>query len=263
MKLSNEKGIPWEGRKQNNNDKTPLDFTEIQEKSLFIGVSIGSSYQNETDCAVLLYKDRTNWKLKTNENEDAFEFLNNNIKFFSKNRYKNTDSTFLKEYLIFTIGACLSPPIKPEYSIRDVDVERNNGNKIKQRWESESYHKISDWLNHFPISGASKRVYLETCPLCNFPFEIKETRTIEKETAFLVQAFKIINEVPVPIFKIHGWNEDHFKNEYFRNAFVSMLVSIAYTRWKSIDKSGKHDFLKIIAEHDGLYWLLDHEALNH
>ena len=56
-------------------------------------------------------------------------------------------------------------------------------------------------------------------------------------------------------------NEEHFKNEYFRNAFVSMLVSIAYARWKSIDKSGKHDYLKIIADHDGLYWLLDHESL--
>lgn len=262
MKLTNEKGIPWGGRKQNNKDLTPLDFNEIQERSLFIGVNIGSSYHNETDCAVLLYKDRTNWKLKTNENEDAFEFLCNNIKFFSKNRYKNVDSTFLKEYLIFTIGACLSSPIKPEYYIRDVDIERNNGNKINQRWESESYHKMSDWLNHFPISGASKRVYLETCPLSNFPFDIKETRATEKEKAFLVKTFKIINEVPVSILSIQGWNEDHFKNEYFRNAFVSMLVSIAYTRWKSIDTSGKHDFLKIMADHDGLYWLLDHESLN-
>lgn len=263
MKLTNEIGIPWGGRKQNNKEITPLDFTEIQERSLFIGVNIGSSYHNETDCAVLLYKDRTNWKLKTNENEDAFEFLYNNINFFSKNRYKNAESTFLKEYLIFTIGACLSSPIKPEYYIRDVDVERNNGNKINQRWESESYHKMSDWLNHFPISGASKRVYLETCPQRNFPFDIKETRATEKEKSFLVDALKKINEVPGSILNIQGWNEEHFKKEYFRNAFVSMLVSIAYTRWKSIDKSGKYDFLEIIADHDGLYWLLDQESLNH
>lgn len=262
MKLTNEKGIPWGGRKQNSKDMSPLDFTEIQELSLFIGVNIGSSYHNETDCVVLLYKDRTNWKLKTNENEDAFEFLFNTINFFSKNRYKNAESTFLKEYLIFTIGACLSSPIKPEYSIRDVDVERNNGNKINQRWASESYHKISDWLNRFPISGASKRVYLETFPLSNFPFDIKETRATEKEKSFLVDAFKKINGVPGSILNIQGWNEEHFKDENFRNAFVSMLVSIAYTRWKSIDKSGKHDFLKIIADHDGLYWLLDHESLN-
>ncbi|MFB3169362.1 hypothetical protein P5G62_019825 [Neobacillus sp. 179-C4.2 HS] len=262
MKLTNEKGIPWGVRKQNNTNITPLDFTEIQELSLFIGVNIGSSYHNETDCAVLLYKDRTNWKLKTNENEDAFEFLYNNINFFSKNRYKNAESTFLKEYLIFTIGACLSSPIKPEYTIRDVDVERNNGNKIDQRWESESYHKMSDWLNRFPISGASKRVYLETFPLSNFPFDIKETRATEIEKSFLVDAFKKINEVPGSILNIQGWNEEHFKDENFRNAFVSMLVSIAYTRWKSIDKSGRHDFLKIIADHDGLYWLLDHESLN-
>ncbi|WP_045520265.1 hypothetical protein [Neobacillus niacini] len=263
MKLTNEIGIPLGGRKQNNKEITPLDFTEIQERSLFIGVNIGSSYHNETDCAVLLYKDRTNWKLKTNENEDAFEFLYNNINFFSKNRYKNAESTFLKEYLIFTIGACLSSPIKPEYYIRDVDVERNNGNKINQRWESESYHKMSDWLNHFPISGASKRVYLETCPQRNFPFDIKETRATEKEKSFLVDALKKINEVPGSILNIQGWNEEHFKKEYFRNAFVSMLVSIAYTRWKSIDKSGKYDFLEIIADHDGLYWLLDQESLNH
>jgi hypothetical protein len=262
LKLTNEKGIPWGVRKQNNTNITPLDFTEIQELSLFIGVNIGSSYHNETDCAVLLYKDRTNWKLKTNENEDAFEFLYNNINFFSKNRYKNAESTFLKEYLIFTIGACLSSPIKPEYTIRDVDVERNNGNKIDQRWESESYHKMSDWLNRFPISGASKRVYLETFPLSNFPFDIKETRATEIEKSFLVDAFKKINEVPGSILNIQGWNEEHFKDENFRNAFVSMLVSIAYTRWKSIDKSGRHDFLKIIADHDGLYWLLDHESLN-
>jgi hypothetical protein len=262
LKLTNEKGIPWGVRNQNNTNITPLDFTEIQELSLFIGVNIGSSYHNETDCAVLLYKDRTNWKLKTNENEDAFEFLYNNINFFSKNRYKNAESTFLKEYLIFTIGACLSSPIKPEYTIRDVDVERNNGNKIDQRWESESYHKMSDWLNRFPISGASKRVYLETFPLSNFPFDIKETRATEIEKSFLVDAFKKINEVPGSILNIQGWNEEHFKDENFRNAFVSMLVSIAYTRWKSIDKSGRHDFLKIIADHDGLYWLLDHESLN-
>jgi hypothetical protein len=262
LKLTNEKGIPWGVRKQNNTNITPLNFTEIQELSLFIGVNIGSSYHNETDCAVLLYKDRTNWKLKTNENEDAFEFLYNNINFFSKNRYKNAESTFLKEYLIFTIGACLSSPIKPEYTIRDVDVERNNGNKIDQRWESESYHKMSDWLNRFPISGASKRVYLETFPLSNFPFDIKETRATEIEKSFLVDAFKKINEVPGSILNIQGWNEEHFKDENFRNAFVSMLVSIAYTRWKSIDKSGRHDFLKIIADHDGLYWLLDHESLN-
>jgi hypothetical protein len=262
LKLTNEKGIPWGVRKQNNTNITPLDFTEIQELSLFIGVNIGSSYHNETDCAVLLYKDRTNWKLKTNENEDAFEFLYNNINFFSKNRYKNAESTFLKEYLIFTIGACLSSPIKPEYTIRDVDVERNNGNKINQRWESESYHKMSDWLNHFPISGASKRVYLETFPLSNFPLDIKETRATEIEKSFLVDAFKKISEVPGSILNIQGWNEEHFKDEYFRNAFASMLVSIAYTRWKSIDKSGRHDFLKIIADHDGLYWLLDHESLN-
>jgi hypothetical protein len=259
----NEMGVPWGGRKQNSKDITLLDFTEIQERSLYIGVNIGSSYHNETDCAVLLYKDRTNWKLKTNVNEDAFEFLYNNIKFFSKNRYKNADSTFLKEYLIFTISACLSSPIKPEYNIRDIDVERNNGNNINQRWESESYHKISDWLNHFPISGASKRVYLETCPKSNFPFDIQEMRTTEKEKSFLVDAFNKINEVPVSILNIQGWNEEHFKDEYFRNAFVSMLVSISYTRWKSIDKSGKHDFLKIIADHDGLSWLLDHESLNH
>ncbi|TDL73896.1 hypothetical protein E2R56_13515 [Rhodococcus qingshengii] len=263
MKLMNEKGVPWGGRKQNNKDITPLDFTEIQDRSLFIGVNIGSSYHNETDCAVLLYKDRTNWKLKTNENEDAFEFLYNNINFFSKNRYKNADSTFLKEYLIFTIGACLSSPIKPEYYIRDVDSEKNNGSIINQRWESESYHKLSDWLNHFPISGASKRVYLETCPRSNFPCDIQDTRATEKEKSFLVDAFKKINEIPVSILKIQGWNEEHFKDEYFRNAFVSMLVSVAYARWKTIDKSGKNDFLKVIADHDGLYWLLDYKSLNH
>jgi hypothetical protein len=259
----NEMGVPWGGRKQKNKDIAPLDFTEIQERSLFIGVNIGSSYHNETDCAVLLYKDRTKWKLKTNENEDAFDFLYHNINFFSKNRYKNADSTFLKEYLIFTIGACLSSPIKPEYYIRDVDVERNNGKNINQRWESENYHKMSDWLNHFPISGASKRVYLETFPQSNFPFDIQETKVTEKEKSFLVEALKKINEVPGSILNIQGWNEEYFKDEYFRKAFVSMVVSIAYARWKSIDKSGKHDFLKIIADHDGLFWLLDHESLNH
>jgi hypothetical protein len=262
LKLTNEKGIPWGGRKQNTEEVKPLDFTEIQERSVFIGINIGTSYQNETDCVVLLYKDRTNWKLKTNENEDAFEFLYNHIKFFSKNRYQSAENTFLKEYLIFTIGACLSSPIKPEYSIRDVDVEKNNGNMMNRRWQTESFLKISDWLNHLPISGASKRVYLETSPQSNFPFELMETREIEKEKEFLVDALRNINEVPVPIFKILGLKEEHFKGEYFRNAFVSMLVSIAYIRWKSLDKSARKDFLKIVADHDGIYWLLDHESLN-
>jgi hypothetical protein len=258
-----EMGVPWGGRKQNSKDITPLDFIEIQERSLFIGVNIGSSYHNETDCAVLLYKDRTKWKMKTNENEDAFEFLSNHIKFFSKNRYQSSGNTFLKEYLIFTLGACLSSPIKPEYYIRDVDLEINNGNKINRRWQSESYQKMSDWLNHFPISGSSKRVYLETCPQSNFPFDIMEPRRTEEEKAFLVEAFKQINEFSGPILNIQGWNEEHFKDEYFREAFVSMLVSIAYTRWKSMDKSGRNDFLKIVADHDGLFWLLNHDALNH
>lgn len=262
MKLTNEVGGPWGGRTQKNKDITPLVFTEIQERSLYIGVNIGSSYHNETDCAVLLYKDRTNWELKTNGNEDAFEFLYNKIKYFSKNRYKNTERTFLKEYLIITIGSCLSSPNKPEYAIRDVDVE-NKGNSIDRRWQSENFLKISDWLNHFPISGASKRVYLETCPQSNFSFDIMGLRTTEEEMAFLVEAFKQINEFSGSILSIKGWNEEHFKDEYFRNAFVSMLVSIAYTRWKSMDKSGRNDFLKIVADHDGLYWLLDHESLNY
>jgi hypothetical protein len=263
LKLINEMGCPWGGRKQNSKDITPLEFTEIQERSLYIGINIGPSYHNETDCAVLLYKDKKNWKLKTNENEDAFDFLYNNINFFSKNRYKNADSTFLKEYLIFTIGACLSSPIKPEYYIRDVDVERNNMKNINHRWESETYHKMSDWLNHFPISGASKRVYLETCPQNNFPFVLPETNVTEKEKSFLIEALTKINEVPGSIQNIQGWNEEYFRDEYFRKAFASMLVSMAYARWKSKEKSGKHDFLKIIADHDGLIWLLDHESLNH
>ncbi|UZD47667.1 hypothetical protein [Peribacillus frigoritolerans] len=262
MKLINEKGTPW-GDKEQKNKTIPLDFSEIQEKSLFIGVSLGSSYHhNERDCIVLMYKDRTYWEMKTNNNEDAFEFLYRNIKFFSKNRYKKVRDSFLKEYLIFTIGACLSTPVKPEYYIRDVDVEKNGCNQINPRWQPESYLKISDWLNHFPISGASKRVYLETSPHRNFPFNKKEIREMEKEKDFLVEVCKKIVGLSSSIQNIKGWNEENFKDEYYRDAFVSMLVSIAYTRWKSNDKSGRDDFLKVIVDHDGLYWLLDHESLN-
>ncbi|MDP1417152.1 hypothetical protein Q8G35_01865 [Peribacillus simplex] len=263
MKLINEKGTPWGDKKQKNKTIIPLDFSEIQEQSLFIGVSLASSYHhNERDCIVLMYKDRTNWEMKTNNNEDAFEFLYRNIKFFSKNRYKKVKGSFLKEYLIFTIGACLSTPVKPEYYIRDVDVEKNDCNQINPRWQPESYLKISDWLNHFPISGASKRVYLETSPHKNFPFNKKEIREMEKEKDFLVEVCKKIVGLSSSIQNIKGWNEENFKDEYYRDAFVSMLVSIAYTRWKSNDKSGRDDFLKVIVDHDGLYWLLDHESLN-
>ncbi|MGG0409748.1 hypothetical protein [Peribacillus simplex] len=263
MKLINEKGTPWEDKKQKNKTTIPLDFSEIQEQSLFIGVSLASSYHhNERDCIVLMYKDRTNWVMKTNNNEDAFEFLYRYIKFFSKNRYKKVKGSFLKEYLIFTIGACLSTPVKPEYYIRDVDVEKNDCNQINPRWQPESYLKISDWLNHFPISGASKRVYLETSPHRNFPFNKKEIREMEKEKDFLVEVCKKIVGLSSSIKNIKGWNEENFKDEYYRDAFVSMLVSIAYTRWKSNDKSGRDDFLKVIVDHDGLYWLLDHESLN-
>jgi hypothetical protein len=262
LKLINEKGNPWGYKKQKNKSITPLDFIEIQESSLFVGASIGPSYHNERDCVVLMYKDRTYWEMKTNENEDAFEFLYRNIKKFTKNRYKKAVDSFLKEYLIFTIDACLSSPVKPEYYIRDVELERNDCNQINRRGQSESYLKITDWLNHFPISGASKRVYLETSPLSNFPFDINEIREIEKEKAFLVEAFKKINGLSGSILNIRGWNEENFKDEYFRDAFVSMLVSIAYTRWKSNDKSGKDDFLKIVVDHDGIYWLLDHSHIN-
>jgi hypothetical protein len=262
VKLINEKGTPWEYTKQKNKTIIPLDFLEIQERSLFIGVSLGSSYHNERDSVVLMYKGRTYWEMKTNENEDGFEFLYRNIKFFSKNRYKKAKDSFLKEYIIFTIGACLTTPVKPEYYIRDVELEKNDGNQINQRWQPESYLKISDWLNHFPISGASKRVYLETSPHSNFPFDIKEKREMEKERAFLVEACKKITGLSSSILNIKGWNEENFKDEYFRDAFVSMLVSMAYTRWKSNDKSGRDDFLKVIVDHDGLYWLLDHESLN-
>jgi hypothetical protein len=259
LKLINEKGKPWEYKKQKNKNKTPLDFIEIQDRSLFVGVSIGP---NERDCVVLTYKDRTNWEIKTNENEDAFEFLYRNIKKFTKNRYKKAEVSFLKEYLIFTVDACLSSPVKPEYYTRDVEVERNHCNQIHRRGQLESYLKITDWLNQFPISGASKRVYLETSPLSNFPFEIKEIREIEKEKVFLVEVYKKINGLSGSILNIRGWNEENFKDEYFRDAFGSMLVSIAYTRWKSNDKSGIDDFLKVVVDHDGIYWLLDHNSFN-
>ncbi|KAB7705647.1 hypothetical protein F9802_14060 [Bacillus aerolatus] len=262
MKLINEKGSSWGCKKEKSKNITPLDFIEIQERSLFVGVSIGSSYHNERDCVVLMYKDRAHWEIKTNESEDAFEFLYRNIKLFSKNRYKKAVESFLKEYIIFTIGACLSPPVKPEYYIRDVELEKNGGSQINQRWQSEIYLKISDWLNHFPISGASKRVYLETSPHSNFPFDVKERKEVEEEKAFLVEACKKINELSSSTLNIRGWNEENFKDEYFRDAFVSMLVSITYARWKSNDKSGKDDFLKVVVDHDGVYWLLDHKSLN-
>ncbi len=253
--------MPWGYTKQKNKTIIPLDFIEIQNRSLFIGASIGSSYHNETDCVVLMFKDRTNWEIKTNENEDAFEFLYRNIKKFTKNRYKNSLDNFLKEYLIFTIDACLSSPVKPEYFIRDVEMEKKDFYQNNRRRRAEGYLKITDWLNHFPISGASKRVYLETSPFSNFPFEIKEIREIEKERDFLVDAVQKITELSGSIQNIRGWNEDNFKDEFFRDAFVSMLVSIAYTRWKSNDKSEKDDYLKIIVDHDGSYWLLDYSDI--
>ena len=262
MRLWNEKGNPWGNKKQKSNEIIPLKFAEIQERSLFIGVNIGPNYNAERDCVVLMYKDRQRWVIKTNENEDAFEFLYRNINIFSKNRYKEAIYPFLKEYLIFTIDACLSTPVKPEYYMRDIDLEINNCNQMNGRWQSESYLKISDWLNHVPISGASKRVYLETNPHSNFPFDIKEIRKVTKEKAFLVEACKKIIELSDSILNIKGWNEENFKNEYFRDAFVSMLVSIAYTRWKSNDQSGRKDFLKVVVDHDGLYWLLDHASLH-
>ncbi|PLT33158.1 hypothetical protein [Bacillus sp. V5-8f] len=262
MKLINEKSSPWGYKKHNDESIDPLDLIGIQERCLFIGVSVGCSYQNERDCVVLMYKDRTKWELKANENEDAFEFLYRNIKKFSKNRYKKTNSTFLKEYLILTSNACLNVPVKPEYYTRDVDLVQYGNNPIRQRWQSESYLKITDWLNHFPVSGASKRVFLETNPISNFPFYIKEIRDIEKEKSFLTEAFIKISGLSGSVPNIRGWNEENFKDDFFRDAFVSMLVSMAYSRWKSNDKTGNDDFLKIIVDHDGIYWLLDHAPIN-
>jgi len=206
--LWNEKGNPWGNKKQKGKEIIPLKFSKIQERSLFIGVNIGLNYDNEKDCVVLMYKDRQCWVIKTNENEDAFEFLYRNIKMFSKNRYKEAIHPFLKEYLIFTIGACLSTPLKPEYYMRDIDLEINDCNQMNRRWQSESYLKISNWLNHFPISGASKRVYLETSPHSNFPFDIKEIREMTKEKAFLVEVCKKVNELSDSILTIKGWNEE-------------------------------------------------------
>jgi hypothetical protein len=261
VKLVNKKSNSWRDKRQENKEIPPLDFNEIQERSLFIGVSLGFSYRNERDCVVLMYKDRTYWEMKTNGSEDAFEFLYRNIKFFSKNRYQKASNSYLKEYIIFTTGASLSTPVKPEYTIRDVQLEEKDGTYLNHRWHCESYFKISDWIKRFPISGATKRVYLETSLYSNFPFEIEEKRDIEKEKAFLIDAWKKIIGRSDSNEKIRGWNKENFKDDYFRDAFVSMLVSITYTRWKSNDKSGTDDFLEVIVDHDGIYWLLDYKSL--
>lgn len=261
MKLVNEKSNPWRDKRQENKEIPPLDFSEIQQNSLFVGVSLGFSYQNERDCVVIMYKDRMYWEMKTNGSEDAFEFLYRSIKFFSENRYQKARNSYLKEYIIFTTGASLSTPVKPEYTIRDVQLEKNDSTHFNQRWHCESYLKISDWISRLPISGATKRVYLETRPYSNFPFKIEGNRDVEKEKTFLVDAWKKINGRSSSTERIRGWNNEYFKDDYFRDAFVSMLVSITYTRWKSNDKSGKDDFLKVIVDHDGIYWLLDHKLL--
>lgn len=257
MKLINEKGRPWEYNNQKI-QKTPMDFIEVQNRSLYIGICIGPK---ERDCVVLIYKDRSSWEIKTNINEDALTFLNRNIKMFSKIRYKNAVGTFLKDYLIFSIDARLTSPVIPEYYNRDVELERNHTHLNKKNGKLESYLKITNWINHFPASGTSKRVYLETSPLSNFPFKIGEIREVDKEKSCLIKAFKIINGMSGNTLNIKGWNEENFKDEYFRDAFGSMLVSIAYSRWKSNDKSGKDDFLKVVVDHDGVYWLLDYQSL--
>jgi homoserine trans-succinylase len=250
LKLQNGKGNPWTDEKGNRKTR-PLHFTDIQKRSLYVGISIGSSYTKKKDCVVLLYKDRTQWEVKTNKTEDAFEFLYHHIQFFSNNRYQKAIDTFLKEFIIFTTDASLTTPVKPEYNLRDVEREE----KIKRRWEAERYLKFRDWLNHIPSSGATKRVYLETS------IDKKNKRETEEEKAFLIEACEKINELSGSILTIRGWSKDDLNNEYFRDAFASMLVSIAYSRWKSEDKSGVSDFLKIIADHDGILWLLDHELL--
>jgi hypothetical protein len=248
LKLRNELSSPWL-----DDDEKPMNFSEIQKKSLFVGISLDYRARNNKDCIIIMFHDG-GWQLKSNEHEDAFDFLYRYIKYFTAKKYNKELDPKYKEFIILTIGGCLSTPIKPEYLMRDVETESCHQDPI-QTWNSQSYQKVQNWLHHLPNSGNSKRIYLETKPTLNFP--ITNNRNEQKEQEFLIEGYKQIMGLSNPLQTVQGWSDHLFKTNQHRDSLVSLLVSAAYTRWKSKDKSNENDFLKVVVDHDGTLWLLD------
>lgn len=234
------------------------EYAILQERALFIGVHFDTENTLNHDIVVLLFKDMGSWELAINRTEDAFHFLYRHIERHSKQLYGLQGDPYYKEYIITTVNAGLTLPVKPQYSLRD--VEREKGIR-KGESRISSFHKMRDWLDRLPVSGTSKRVFLETDAMRNFPIQKGSTRNKGKEIKYAFQTFQKMLEEKGQRFHVIGWNLSDLDQDHYRQAFISMLVSMAYGRWKSKDKSGVNDFLKLIADHDGTYWLLDYEQL--
>jgi hypothetical protein len=250
MKLDNARSTGW----------LHNEYAMIQDRALFVGVHIECENNENNDRVVLLFKDMGKWELNTNRSEDAFHFLYRYVERHSKRMYGQQGDPFYKEFIIISFNACLTLPVRPEYLIRDVEAENNRG-KNKGGSKYSTFLKIRNWLDHLPVCGTSKRIFLETHVDGNFPVQMQTSRNTEKEKIFAVQAFKKIIEWKEQSVNIKGWDEGNLDYKCYRDAFFSMLVSMAYARWKSKDKSGGNDFLQLIADHDGTYWLLDFEDL--
>lgn len=236
------------------------EYAILQERALFIGVHIDTENKQNHDIVVLLFKDMGSWELAINRTEDAFHFLYRHIERHSKQLYGLQGDPFYKEFIIATVNAGLTLPIKPQYSVRDVEREKDTDERNGESRFS-SFHKMRDWLDRLPVSGTSKRVFLETDAKRNFPIQKGGTGNKQNEIRFAIQTFQKMLEEKGKSSHVIGWNLADFDQDHYRQAFISMLVSLAYGRWKSKDKSGTNDFLKLIADHDGTYWLLDYEQL--
>jgi hypothetical protein len=234
MKLANPDKQPWK-----------LAWEDVASKTMFIGYDFGLSTQcgkDINDACVAIFYDK-GWHIEGEKGYEAIEHLRCTIK------------KPQKRFIIISCDASLSRPFSPDYNHRECDRALNEVKDKKLSFQAKSYLKYRDLFPCVTASAKGKVVVLETHPQSNFPPDENNNGKVE----YIKKAWKIIsnkdNNKPPNHCKID------LKNKHIIDAFSAALVSLCYGRFKSNNTDKNEDYLSVVVDCDGTYWLLDADAL--